>query len=83
MGFIKRFVAYWAEGILGFIGLVILVFLVAGLSEWVGNSSLGVMTGLGGCSILLISASLIGSLLERYGSFEHLNDYEETLFEEE
>ena len=46
MGFIKRFVAYWTEGILGFIGLVILVFLVAGLSEWVGNSALGVMTGI-------------------------------------
>ena len=56
---------------------------MAGLSEWVENSALGVMTGLGGCSILVISASLIGSLLERYGSFEHLNDYEETLSEEE
>ena len=83
MGFIKRFVAYWTEGILGFIGLVILVFLVAGLSGWVENSALGEVTGLDGCSILIISVILIGALLERYGSFEHFTDYEETLSEEE
>ena len=80
MGRIKRYVAYWTEGIIGFILLFILLLLLTGLWYWVERTPLGQKTGLC-CFIIFISVAWISSFLEHRGIIMY--DHGETVIEEE
>ena len=82
MGRIKRYVAYWTEGIIGFILLFILFLLLAGLLNWVERTPSGQKTGLC-CLILFILVASFSYYPENHDIIEPLYDYGETVIEEE
>ena len=79
MGRIKRYVAYWTEGIVGTIGGLIIVLPLVWSLYWVENTALGAMTA-SFCCFLFVS---VAAVMRPRDEIEHLNDYVETLSEEE